>query len=290
MKLIATRPGIVERLGAELRADLVRALGDEGVETATIIGRRPGTASACYMLRLEPEACRVVLKVAERADLTSEFEALGAFAAAAVGLPGVEVVRPLALLGGGRAYLMEHVVGNNLRAAAPGYPIDTRGSLARAIVAGLRCYHETLGEAYGDFHPGNLILCPGGDVAFLDPTTSDAAIAGVAASTPVGPMGPMAADLGLWAYSVAATALRCWRDPRGTLLLGRLTQEIVAQASEALPPEHRSALVDAAFVAARQHLRRLSRSRWVADRAAAIVARPLLAEMERTARRAAAYL
>ncbi|MGI8926356.1 MAG: hypothetical protein ACR2HN_06885 [Tepidiformaceae bacterium] len=285
MELLATRPLVLRSLPPWLVPELERIFG-EGVASATVIGRRGGGAGQCYVLRLRPAGGRVVLKLAhDGAGLEREHSALRSVHATTGADAPVRFPRPLGLVGGGAGYLMEFVAGDRLPDVLGRLP--SRGApppdLAPRLAAGLRGYHAALDEAYGDFHPGNVIIGPGGRLILLDPTASDPSIRAACEGAP----SFMTADLGLWAFSAAASASSLLNRPLLAPRLAPLTLALIAAEGNRHPAWERAAVVRSVFDLARVHITWLKRSPRLEGRLAALVGAPALAMLEAASLRAA---
>ena len=233
-----------------------------GASGAVCTVAKVGGQSTCFVF--EAGERRFVLKVLshehEHNSLESsrhEYAALEAFAAAVETRAGLAMPRPLALYEEHWAILMTYVDGADIdsfmgRWLCDGHTLDT---LAASIVSGLRLYYEARNEAFGDFHPGNVLVQSPARLAFIDPTSPDPFVRRLARSTP---MAPLAADLGIWVYAVAVTIFPELRTA-GQLPLNRLrlTARLVHAAAQTLLSTDRAAFVGAVYAAARQHVQKM---------------------------------
>lgn len=219
-----------------------------------------GSVSDAYLLRFE-DGGRAVCKVARPGQSLSDEVAVltGAWAAAAEGV----VPALLQVLGGGEAYLAEHVPG----VSPPVYLRKRAGGrqLAGQIVAALIRYQVTVGQAFGDFHPENVCVRPSG-VTLLDPGRPDQH--GRDDAEPA-----MVTDFGLWLHATASNVITyVVRSPLGALRMMNLTVDMVGLACG---PDRLAA--EAVLGVSSRHMDDLRRSRWPRDRITAVVAaRPCL--------------
>lgn len=209
---LATLP---ERLAAELP----EAVG----EPFTVEGLWRGGWSNCYLLVLE-SGRKLVLKH-PRFSYPIDAEIARLERAREVGLAARRFVPELhSSLADDTAYLAEYIPGENL---ATLLRRGVRPGLGGEIALALRGYHAGMGEALGDFNPGNVIVRDFG-VTFVDPgdREKNSAYAGQ-------PM--LVADLGRWlAFASSSLPVRLIRRPRQGLRGARLTASVL---SSALGPE-----------------------------------------------------
>ncbi len=109
---------------------------------------------------------------AERQRMAAEELArLTRFSAALAGVPGASCPRPLGLVQGPEpGYRMSWVEGHDLaeyldRRAVPEEELTGTGLI---IARALQAYICAVGEPYYDLKVGNVLVCPGGDLAFVD--------------------------------------------------------------------------------------------------------------------------
>jgi hypothetical protein len=174
-------------------------------------------------------------------SLRTEFQALRALGELNVrsGTTRVVFPRPIEISAQHLAFLMRFVEGVPLdeHVHAFGHGVDPH--VPRAILEGLHCYHRTIGNAYGDFHPGNLVV---GDemLGFLDPTMANPTFERTAAELG---LTPAAADLGYWLYWVTVNVRRIVLRPLSGLRLLALTARLLGEATINLSPERRATIL-----------------------------------------------
>lgn len=252
---------------------------------------RTGTQSTCLVLAA-PFSEPVVLKLlspayAHTSPLAAqrEFRALERLHRATAGGGDVSVPEPLACFPDATAYLMRYVDGVPLSELAGSAFLDDGRSrtIAAALVRGLRLAHRELGFAFGDLHPGNVLVEPRSlQLTLIDPTAPNPEYAEIAAAAA---FGPLAADLGYWCFSVAAVTSRLppLASRRRRRLL-RLTLALLAAAPATVAPATRRAFLDDVFANARRYGPLVRRSGPLKGRALTALLGVELALLERRAR------
>ncbi len=240
-----------------------------------------GWEAACFILEAD-DGRSLVLKVAREGvagtsvPIAVEAEALRAFGAALDPAGPVHAPAVVHIFSEFDAYLMEQAPGQALldyllRARLPkGW--DT--TLARRLVDGLVVYHRTMGEPFGDFHPGNVLVAGAAEPWFVDPVTRNPRMLMLEQA---GVFAPGAVDLGQFVFKAvsriprpaAATPWAVWR-------LLRLTRKLVREAAARFAPGHQRGFEAAVREVALAHLAVLAAQPWPRDHAAAFAGRKLL--------------
>ena len=265
MRLTATRPSLLDELAAGPAEALRSSLAGLGFEDAVAFGRARGGTSTCYFVRAtvpagtEEFVCKCPLP---GESIENEWQVLND-AAAADGLV-MRLPRPVALLRGGAGYLMERLPGDPLLRSPGLARAPERAALANRVITDLRSFHAALQHGFGDFHARNVLVGPGGAVAFLDAGESADLAAGVA-GWPAAPL--LVGDLALWTYNTALDVPGGLHQPWQQTRAFRFAVALVGAAAEGEPdPE---AFTRAVFAYADRHANRLRESPWRTRRASA---------------------
>ncbi len=232
-----------------------------------------GNTANAYLLEMAHSRQRLVLKVARDGDDLSEsiaaLENCQAIASEGV-VPRLFHADPAAL-----ACLVEYIPG----LAPPAYLRHRRRpSLAPEIVASLAAYHAGVGQAFGDFHPENVVVRKGG-VTLLDPGTPDQH--GREEGEP-----SMVTDLGLFLHAAASNVITYL--VRGPISAVRMLSLAVAVTADGCTTSGLNA--DEVLAVADRHMDDLRHSEWPRDRITALIAaRPCLWWMKRRVRNRLAH-
>lgn len=160
-----------------------------------------------------------------------EYETLKEFFAATSRVPAISSPAAMGMCGD-RAYLMGRVPGRPLARLLDdgGLSPQLRFSVVKALYTGLRLFHDTLGEAYGDFHPENVFVdSQTGTVAMIDPCMANREYYQPAqwASN-----APISVDLAYWVFSESARSWRTWPvAPRATHRRLGFTKALIGHAA-----------------------------------------------------------
>jgi hypothetical protein len=245
-----------------------------GMAGTRVVGRSSGKQSTCFILEEQTGYERLVLKAMwptrpnnSPDGVEHEYQALELFHRSTRAYGDIGAPEPLGLFKEQLGYLMSYVDAPNvatLLEANPPSDGDIR-TIAVRIVRALELYYKSVGEMYGDFQPTNLLVRPSLQVVLIDPTNY----------TPVQQLigedagyAPMSADLGHWAYTVAAVSVK--QILKGSKLPARmykLTSEIIAYASRVCAENDTDGFVDAVYKVARCYLVEMKSQRQLKNKA-----------------------
>lgn len=260
---------------------LARALARRGFENVRVVESRSGKQGTCFVLEGREGRGKAVLKTmsplrpantpesAER-----EYKALELFYQETKAHPNVGAPEPLEHFGGRLGYLMGHVDAPGLEDLLEADRLDDEElrTVAGRVVSALGLYYDSVGELYGDFQPRNVLVRPSSLRVFLldpTPTNSFQQMLGEGA-----PYSPASADLGYWAYSVAARSVK--QGLVGSKLPAKLyglTSEMISRACETFDDGAPEGFRDAVFAVAGRYADRLGARRRLKDKVLGALAR-----------------
>jgi hypothetical protein len=165
------------------------------------------------------------------AAAASEFRALEHLRAAlAAGPPEITTADPVMCSAEPPALLMTFVEGASLEARlrAGGINAAERRRIAASVWEGVAAYHARTGDAFGDLHPGNVLVGDGGSVALLDPGSQRTLVERGRSY----PTFPAAVDVASWLLSVGhSSPSRYLREWRLVARRAELAVEVVREAA-----------------------------------------------------------
>jgi hypothetical protein len=136
-------------------------------------------------------------------------------------------------------YLMTYEAGGPIERALRGRPLAAYKEVAERVVAGLMLFHGSVGDIYGDFHPGNVLVARGERVIFLDPGIPKVDNPTFARLADELRFSPGSVDLGYWTFTVASRMARlAIARPPAALRRWRFTEELLPLAAHRMAPAH----------------------------------------------------
>jgi hypothetical protein len=250
-------------LPTKLVEPLARALAARGISEAHIVTQRSGKQGTCFVIEVHPGGEKVVLKVMEPSrprntpdSVEREYRALERFYESSRSHSDVGIPEPIGLFREQRGYLMSYVEATSVEdlLGADLLGEEEIRTVAGRIASALELYHQSVGEMYGDFHPLNVLVRPSLEVVLIDPTPTSPFQESVGEGLR---HSPASADLGYWAYSVAARSVK--QILKGSRLPARLyglTSELMTYAGRP-HSEYAEAFSDAVYQAAGRYVIRL---------------------------------
>ena len=217
------------------------ALRDVGAARPKVIRRVDGIQATILVVGESGDSPLFAIKVfrhdpASAGLLSREVTALGAFHEALAGRDDLGCPRPIASSADLLCYLMTYEAGSPIESAArPSSP--AYGEIVDRLLAGLGLFYDAVGDIYGDFHPGNVLVARGQRVILLDPGVPN----------PINPtfqrladelrFSPASVDLGYWTFTVSSrTARLAVVRPPAVVRRWRLTEELLPRAAHRMAP------------------------------------------------------
>ncbi len=211
----------------------------------------------------------------------AEYSALVRFAAAcATKASGIMCPTPICLSTDEWAYLMTYLGGSPLdRHLLRG--CSSQNGLVHRITHGLHLYYRSVGDLYGDFRPGNVVVSGLEGVALLDPTMPDPFYHKFEGMVYF----PSSVDIGYWLYAVVCEhAKLVLQRPKLCLRRWRFTEKLLCEAANIFAPSNKAVFLNEVASVSLRHAQRRGSKRGAVKYLLQVVAN---FGISRTARQAA---